>query len=139
MKNTRISEVMSTNLIQVSTEDTVDVIADIFQNEAVHHILVNDRSDSFCGIVSKSDFDKISLGMSMLNVQKRAEYNEALYRSLRVLDIMTPEPVCLSPHDTLDKAAALFLQNQFRALPIKEQEQLVGIITPNDLVRHCLA
>lgn len=138
MRNTLISSLMTTDLVQVSSEDTVDVVADIFYESSLHHVLVYNRNQEFCGIVSRTDFDKISMGMSMLNVQKRAEYNDALYRSLRVLDIMTPEPVCLSPSNTVADAAKIFLDNQFRALPITEEGQLLGILTPYDLIKYCL-
>jgi CBS domain-containing protein len=138
MKATPISALMTTDLVQVSSDDTVDVVAEIFGEARLHHILVYNRNQEFCGIVSRTDFDKMSMGMSMLNVQKRAEYNDALYRSLRVLDVMTPQPVCLSPSDTLADAAAIFLENQFRALPITKEGKLVGILTPYDLIKYCL-
>jgi acetoin utilization protein AcuB len=51
-----------------------------------------------------------------------------------ILRHMTPDPITVSPAMLLPEARALLNENQFRHLPVvDEQEKLVGILTDRDL------
>ncbi len=54
---------------------------------------------------------------------------------LVVGDVMTPEPVTASPEDSLQAAAEQMLENQVSALPVVEDERVVGILTESDIFR----
>jgi CBS domain-containing protein len=56
-------------------------------------------------------------------------------------DIMTRDPVCCSPDDTVKKAAELMRAEDVGPLPVVETEsgRLVGIVTDRDLVLNVLA
>jgi acetoin utilization protein AcuB len=50
-----------------------------------------------------------------------------------VEQIMTRNPITVSPEDSLRRAIALMKQGKFRRLPVVESEQLVGIVTDRDI------
>ena len=50
--------------------------------------------------------------------------------------MMTKEPMTIEPEDTLGLAADIFKANKFRALPVLEGKELVGIVTPYDLMQY---
>ncbi|HEY9814700.1 MAG TPA: chloride channel protein [Candidatus Obscuribacterales bacterium] len=54
---------------------------------------------------------------------------------LRLVDIMTPQPVTVSSHDSL--VHVLYLLNRFKLsrLPVTDRQRLVGIITRADIIR----
>lgn len=52
---------------------------------------------------------------------------------MRVSDLMTPDPLTLSPDDTLAHARELMSSYDIRELPVVEAEELVGILTDRDL------
>ncbi len=54
---------------------------------------------------------------------------------LRLVDIMTPQPVTVSSHDSL--IHVLYLLNRFKLsrLPVTDRQRLVGIITRADIIR----
>ena len=55
---------------------------------------------------------------------------------LTVREIMTPNPVTVSPDDTIGAAARLMLKYMIGGLPvIDHQGQLVGILTESDIFR----
>lgn len=54
-------------------------------------------------------------------------------------DIMTRDPVCCSPNDTVKKAAELMKAEDVGPLPVVEAGKLVGIVTDRDLVLNVLA
>jgi CBS domain-containing protein len=52
-------------------------------------------------------------------------------------DVMTKDPICCLPDDTVVKAAKQMTQNDFGSLPVIESEEskkIVGILTDRDLV-----
>ncbi len=58
-----------------------------------------------------------------------------LLDQLRVREIMTPDPVTLSPDDRIRSAAQLMLEKKVGGIPVLEGGKLVGILTETDLCR----
>ncbi|GAB4566733.1 MAG: hypothetical protein Kow0047_18350 [Anaerolineae bacterium] len=54
-------------------------------------------------------------------------------RKLRVADIMTPNPVTVTPTNAIGTAISLMRAGGFRRLPVVENGRLVGIVTARDL------
>jgi len=49
---------------------------------------------------------------------------------------MTPNPITVSPDDTVEEAALLMLQNTISGLPVvDDQSRVVGILTQSDVFR----
>ena len=59
-----------------------------------------------------------------------------LLSQLTIKEIMTPNPVTVSPNATIGEAARLMLKNQISGLPVvDESHNLIGIITESDIFR----
>lgn len=54
-------------------------------------------------------------------------------------DIMTPDPVTITPRATLQRAAQLMDEFNVGALPVCEGQQLLGIITDRDIAVRSVA
>ena len=55
---------------------------------------------------------------------------------MRVIDIMTPNPVCCTPDSTAREAATLMRDNDCGSIPVvenREANRLVGMVTDRDL------
>jgi acetoin utilization protein AcuB len=48
---------------------------------------------------------------------------------------MAKNPVTITPHESMEKAAALMLENRISGLPVLENGKLVGIITQTDIFK----
>lgn len=55
---------------------------------------------------------------------------------MQIVNLMTSDPVTISPHDTLSKAKIMMDAGNFRRLPVMENGKLVGIVTERDLRVH---
>ncbi len=53
---------------------------------------------------------------------------------MRVVDVMTKEPVVVSPNDTIDHSVKLMLKSKVGSLLVKENGVLKGIVTEKDLI-----
>lgn len=55
-------------------------------------------------------------------------------------DVMTPEPACCSPSDSVKDAAALMVDNNCGEIPVVDESgQLVGVVTDRDIACRCVA
>ena len=58
---------------------------------------------------------------------------------MKLREIMTPSPTTASPTDTLSHVAELMREEDVGAIPIVEQDRLVGVITDRDIAIHAVA
>jgi acetoin utilization protein AcuB len=52
---------------------------------------------------------------------------------IKVVDVMTKNPLSISPSETVAQAEELMAENRIRQLPVVEDRDLVGIVTDRDL------
>ena len=52
---------------------------------------------------------------------------------IKVIDVMTKNPLSISPSETVAQAEELMAENKIRQLPVVEDHTLVGIVTDRDL------
>lgn len=120
---------MTTKVIYVGIEDTLLKVESIFDEFAIHHILVLDNG-KLIGIISKNDI----LGV----YQSHAEENRVPDRSqIIVSSFMTENPICLDVDDSIGLAADIFLSNKIHSVPVVNGDELAGIITNHDLMVYC--
>jgi acetoin utilization protein AcuB len=55
------------------------------------------------------------------------------YNWMKVVDVMTKDPVTLTPAESVGQADELMTQNRFRQVPIATNKELVGIVTDRDV------
>ncbi len=127
-----IREIMITRLVTVPPDRPAKAIQEIFRANDFHHVPVVDRGEQLVGIISKEDIYKVAHVLSLQTTGKA--YSEKEYNRLTAADIMTKYPITLDPDDTIGLAADIFLANKFHALPIVEDNRLIGLITTHDLL-----
>jgi CBS domain-containing protein len=59
-------------------------------------------------------------------------------RTTRVEQVMTEEPLTVSPDETVENCMVLMRRHGFRHLPVCDDKKLVGIISLRDLLLHDL-
>ena len=53
--------------------------------------------------------------------------------SMKIFDVMSKDPLTVSPSDTVGQAEELMYENHYRQLPVVENKQLIGIVTDRDI------
>lgn len=127
-----VKDIMTTNLVTVYPNATASEVKGIFNKYSFHHIPVVDQGGKLLGMISKEDFSKIAYVLS-LNTSGKT-FSALKYQSLEARDFMTKYPLSLDPDDTIGLAADIFMANKFHALPIVEDDELLGLITTHDLL-----
>lgn len=132
--NRSVKDIMTKNLVTVYPTATANEVKAIFNKYSFHHIPVIDRGGKLLGIISKEDFSKIAYVLSMNTSGKT--FSALKYQSLEATDFMTKYPLSLDPDDTIGLAADIFMANKFHALPIVEDDELLGMVTTHDLLMY---
>ncbi len=120
---------------------TIDKNADISQAQEkmskhhFRHLPVVDENNQLIGIVTDRDIRSV-LPSSHL-AEEHSPEKRKIFLTCRMKDIMTKNPVTISPLDTIQDALFLLHKKHFGALPVvTEQEKLIGIISVRDLLRE---
>ena len=58
---------------------------------------------------------------------------------MHIRDVMTPNPKCVSPNDSIQSAARIMRDEDTGVVPICEGDRAVGIITDRDIVVRAIA
>lgn len=126
-----VKELMRTQLTTLSIDDPLTKVEQVFKENDFHHIPVLDAG-KLAGLVSKTDFLFFQKGFAKT---KREEELEAFrLKTHRVKEIMTTGLAKLEPSDRISVALEVFKVNMFHAIPVVEDDKLVGIITTFDII-----
>jgi len=121
--NEPISSIMTTKVVTVRPDDTLEAVKDILFFKKVHHIPVVE-GHRLVGIITS--YDLVKLGRC-----------QEEYRQIKVKEVMTEKVATLEPEEKIGAAAQIFLENLFHGIPIvNEDRDLVGIVTSLDVLRY---
>jgi acetoin utilization protein AcuB len=105
----------------------------MYENQYRQLPVVN--NNQLVGIVTDRDIRSFLSGSLLAD----AEAREAAFGT-QIAEVMTREPVTLSPDDELETAVELLLTEKFGGVPVVDNaEGLVGIVTYVDLLRCFLS
>ncbi len=146
-----VREIMSTNPITVSPEMEIAKAASLLLEKRINGAPVVDASGRLVGIVCQSDLitqqKKFPIptvftlldGLIPLGSMKSLEREVRKITATRVKDAMTPDPVTVTPEMTLDEVATLMVDKKYHTLPVVEEDDLVGVIGKEDVLRTLMS
>ena len=127
-----ISSIMTKKLLTLTPEDNLLEVKKMFENHGVHHIPVVHFRD-LVGLVSKSDFllyANSNSDSSNIEIQE-----DQKLEFTKVKQIMVTKLGKLEPDDRIEVAIDVFLNNYFHCLPVVQNGELMGLVTPFDILR----
>jgi acetoin utilization protein AcuB len=122
------------------TKDPITITDETSMMKAIHLMKQNRfrrlpvmHEGRLVGIVSDRDLKEASPSKATTLDVHELYY---LLAELLVKDIMTRDPVTVSPDDTVEHAAQIMLENTISGLPVVDgQGKVVGILTQSDVFR----
>ncbi len=127
---------MSQNVISLDVKDTIKKANELLVENRIRSLPVMDNGD-LVGIISDRDLKKASVSND-----SGLDPHELIYLNTRikVSEIMTPNPITVSPLLTVDEVAELMYVKKISGLPvIDESGSLVGMITQGDIFRMMIS
>ena len=130
-----ISKIMTRNAITIDMDAEISQARKIMSENNFRHLPVVDESNFLIGIVTDRDLRSVSSPSHIIGDNDRETLKR--FSGIKIKDIMTKNPVSLSPLDTLQDALILLQKKRFGAFPvIDEQKKLIGIVSVRDLLRE---
>ena len=128
----KVVDVMTRNPLVMTPDETIGQADELMAEHRFRQLPVVDEG-ALLGIITDRDIRSFLAPSSFLNPEERARALE-----VEVREIMTTEPLTLSPDDALRDAVELLLEEKIGGIPVvDEAEGLVGIVTYVDVLR-CL-
>ena len=131
MKTNSITEIMTKNVVCVSPKQDLLDVKHIYEKKEFHHHIPVVENDKLVGMVSLLDFMYHISGAGLSD-------DNAVYKKLKVRDIMTTNPFYLTSDATIEEVANVLTEGNYHAVPILENDTIVGIVSTADIIKHLL-
>jgi len=130
-----VGRVMRTDLVTAPPDTSLVKAKDIITDKGIAHLLIVDKKGKLVGIVSDRDLKQSWASPATTLSAHELNY---LLKQLTVDMIMVKKIATVSPDTTIERAARIMEENRISALPVIENEDLIGIITTTDVMEILL-
>lgn len=132
-----ITKIMTKNVVTLNLLNTLDEAAALFKKHHIRHLPVV-SGEKLIGMLSETDLKRLSFfELSQENIDED-EGTPVVYRMLSIEQVMVSNPTTVEAKATIKEVAEFLATEEFHALPVVENDVLVGIITTTDLIRFLL-
>ncbi|HWR90417.1 MAG TPA: CBS domain-containing protein [Dissulfurispiraceae bacterium] len=125
---------MTRDVITVHPDDGIAGAHEKLMRHQVRHLPVVERDNRLVGIVSDRDIRSVlpSVVLPAEEIKRQGE----LIAKLTIRDIMTKDPVTITPMHTIEDALLLMQRMRVGAFPVVDEQGILrGIISIRDLMR----
>lgn len=127
-----VRERMSTKPVTISADVPITEALRIMRQNQVRRLPVLDENGKLIGIVSEKDL--LYASPSPATSLSIYEMHYMLSR-LQVTELMTADPITITPDTLLEEAALIMADSKIGGLPVVKDGNLVGIITETDIFK----
>lgn len=123
-----MSDVMTTNVFTISSNTSLAEARRVMEVHHLRRLPVVDRG-ALMGIVTRDQLDRVGPSqVSSLNIHDLTR----ILNKVAVKDVMTKNPITVSPDATVEEGVTLAQEKKIGALLVVDNGRLVGIATTND-------
>jgi len=121
VNSTFVNQVMSKNILTLDKSTTLQEAAEHMKKLNVGCVIVTENNNPI-GIITERDF-----------VTKIAAEGRPLFTEIK--EVMSSPLITIDPEETIWEASELMKEKLIHKLPVKENDEIVGIITTTDIVK----
>lgn len=134
-KRAPVSSIMTKDVITVNKSDTLDAAERLFKTKHIRHIPVVNKN-KIVGMLSYTDLLRISFADAVVVGDETV--TDQIYNLFNIEHVMARNILSVSPETTIKETAEILAQREFHAVPVVENDRLVGIVTTTDLIKYLL-
>jgi len=131
MKTQQVQDWMTPNPITIEPDTVLGQANRLMKEHKIRRLPVVDHG-KLVGIVTLGDLREASPSDATALSIFEIHY---LLAKLTISDIMTRNPITVSPDTTIYDAAQLMLEHKIGGLPVVQEGKVVGVITESDIFR----
>lgn len=145
-----VKDVMTTDVLAVAADDTLDIIAGLFEKYDYDGMPVIDANHKLLGVITAYDMVLQSSGMHLPTVigimeniargkgdRRQLDEQFGKLKEVKATSIMNPQPISVAPDASLSEAARLFAEHH-KVNPICVVDSnglLVGVLSRYDVIK----
>ncbi len=130
-----VSKIMTKNLITLTLHDDLYEAEKLFKENHIRHIpIVED--EHIIGMLSCSGLERIGFLDSYDSDETKVD--NAIYSMLNIGQLMVKNPTVINSSTTVKSVVEILAKNEIHALPVVENDILVGIVTTTDVLNYLL-
>src|SRR4029450_8393550 len=132
MPATRVRDIMSEQVVTISSDDSLSTVEDIMTLGHVRHMPVV-RAGQLVGVVSERDLLRASLSnLSAFGSEQR----RAFLQGVEIKRVMSSPPIVIDPEASVEDAALVMAERKIGCLPVVEGGRLIGMLTETYVLRY---
>ncbi len=125
-------DIMTQNVLTAKTDTPFNDIVNVFTKSNINHLPILNSNGGLRAIISSTDVLKAIHEMDQFAIN----YNGySIEKRIAVRDEMSSDVVSISADTELKEAVRLMVDNNIHALPVLENDEVLGIITSNDILK----
>jgi len=126
-----ISSIMTTEVNKVTPDQKIIDIKHLYEKSDFHSHIPVTENDKLVGIISLINFMRAIHDASL-------DDNELVYNTISVREIMTSNPVSVSPNTSIREVIEILSEGNFHSIIVATDGRVDGIITTTDLLKQIL-
>ncbi|MHC1570088.1 MAG: CBS domain-containing protein [Candidatus Syntropharchaeales archaeon] len=127
-----VSDYMNRSITTANVKTSIHKIAKIMVGNRFHRVPITDDDEKLVGFVTSTDIIQYISSGEIFEKLITGDLREASLLPVEI--IMHEKIITTTPDSMLGDVAALIMKHNIGALPVVEDEQLLGIITEQDLL-----
>ncbi len=130
-----VGKIMTSKVVTIEMDDSLEVIRDIFRKVKFHHLIVVD-GEKIVGLISDRDFLK-AISPYVDTMSETTRDRSTLEK--RAHQIMSHYPVTVQKSCQIEKAAKMMLERGVSCLPVTMPDETIeGVVTWKDVCKAFL-
>ena len=125
---------MTKNVATVQVSDDLHDVIELVKKNHIRHVPVLE-GHNVVGIISSTDINRLTFS-SLFENQEGAD--EAILEMLSISQVMTQKPRMVEAALSIREVAEILAWEEYHALHVIENGQLVGIVTTTDVIKYLL-
>ena len=118
-----ISMIMTSPVVTLKKQDSLEKAEKLFKKHHIRHIPVV-TEDVVVGMLSYTDLLRLSYAL--------------VYNMFTIKQVMKKNIITVSSSNSIKEVAEILATKEFHALPVVDNNKLVGIVTTTDLIKYLL-
>lgn len=131
-----VSKIMTDNLVKLNLNDSLTKAESLFKKNKIRHLPVV-SGDEIVGMLSYTDLLRISFADATDESGDSVE--TTVYDMFTLEQVMTSQVKTVNAEDNIKDVAEIFTTAEFHALPVVEDNKLVGIVTTTDIIKYLVS
>ena len=134
-RRTPISAIMTSDVITLNYNDDLTTAELLFKSNKIRHIpVVSDNR--VVGMLSYTDLLRISFADAVDEEEHMVD--TVVYNMFTIEQVMAKNLVKVSSDTLIKDVAEILSNNEFHAMPVIDDGELVGIVTTTDLINYLI-